>query len=280
MASPQFVAVGHVTLDRFGEAARPGGAALYAAVTALRLGLRAAIITSYGPDFPRHQLPAELEVAAVPAAHTTVFVHEPGDAGRRLRVAGAARPLGPAHVPPEWREAELLLLAPVLDEVDHTLAGEFPEAAVGAGLQGWLRDLGPGGRVERRRWTPPSGLLERLQALFLSVEEIRGQETELVQWLDRVPLGVVTAGRTGALLYVNGQRYEVAPRPARDVDPTGAGDVFAATFMVRYHFEGDPWQAAAAAACAASLSTEAEGWAAVPDRAGLEAALARYRGAG
>ena len=50
--TPQFVAIGHVTLDRFGEATRPGGAALYAAITAHRLGLSAAVLTSHGDDFP------------------------------------------------------------------------------------------------------------------------------------------------------------------------------------------------------------------------------------
>ena len=34
MSAPDFVAVGHVTLDTIGEATRPGGSALYAAVTA------------------------------------------------------------------------------------------------------------------------------------------------------------------------------------------------------------------------------------------------------
>jgi sugar/nucleoside kinase (ribokinase family) len=90
-------------------------------------------------------------------------------------------------------------------------------------------------------------------------------------------VGVVTDGPRGAHLYVNGERYGVRPRRAREVDATGAGDVFAATFMVQYHRQGDPWEAASAAACAASLSVEGEGWAAVPDGAVLEAALAGYR---
>jgi len=49
--APEFVAVGHVTLDRFGGEVRPGGAALYAAVTADRLGLSAGILTSHADDF-------------------------------------------------------------------------------------------------------------------------------------------------------------------------------------------------------------------------------------
>jgi sugar/nucleoside kinase (ribokinase family) len=98
-----------------------------------------------------------------------------------------------------------------------------------------------------------------------------------VDWFQRVPLGLLTAGAAGALLYVNGERYEVPARPAIEVDPTGAGDVFAATFLIHYHFDGDPWEAAAAGACAAALSVEAEGWAAVPDRVALDAAVAEYR---
>jgi len=46
--------------------------------------------------------------------------------------------------------------------------------------------------------------------------------------------------------------------------------------MVEYRRHGDPWEAAAAAACAASLSVEGEGWATVPDRQALDAALADY----
>src|SRR5207237_9450355 len=118
---------------------------------------------------------------------------------------------------------------------------------------------------------------DRLQALCASVEDMADRVPAAVDWFQRIPLGVLTAGTAGALLYVNGERYEVQPRPALEVDATGAGDVFAATFVIRYHFGDDPWEAAAAAACAASLSVQAEGWAAVPDRAALEAAVTRYR---
>ena len=97
---------------------------------------------------------------------------------------------------------------------------------------------------------------------------------------DALPIGVLTADRDGALLFVNGDRYEVRPRPATETDPTGAGDVFAATFLVEYQRSGDPWLAAAAAACAGSISVEGEGWVAVPDRGLLEATLKEYERSG
>lgn len=266
-----------MTLDRFGDATRPGGAALFAAVTAHRLGLAAAILTSHADDFPLEQVPSPIEVVSVPAAATTRFEHETGGGERVMRVASVARPLGVADVPEDWREAPLVLLAPIVDEVDPLLATAFPEAAVGAAAQGWLRDLGPEGEVTPRGWNPSPSLLGRLQALFLSNEDVRGQEPFVSEWLQRVPFGVLTAGERGALLFVNGERYEIRPRPARLVDATGAGDVFAAAFLARYRLHGDPWDAAEAATCAASLSVEGEGSTAVPDRAALESALAAYR---
>lgn len=279
MSAPDFVAVGHVTLDHFGDIVRPGGAALYAAVTAHRLGLSAAILTSHAGDFPLEAIPPQIEVVSLESAATTVFEHHQRAGRRVLRLVSAASPLAARDVPEDWRDAGLVMLAPVAGEVDPDLGEAFVDATIAAEGQGWLRAVGPDGMIGSRPWTPDRGLLDRLQALFLSAEDVRGQEPAMLQWLQRLPLAVLTAGGAGALLYVGGERYEVRPHPARVVDITGAGDVFATTFLVRYHFEDDPWEAAAAAACAASLSLEAAGWAAVPDRGALEAALAEYRAA-
>lgn len=276
MAAPDLVTIGHVTLDRFPDAVRPGGAALYAAVTADRLGLGAGILTSHAGDFPLDAVPARIEIVTVEADRTTELEHRRSDDTRTLRVVSAARPLGVADVPEDWRDARLVLLAPVLDEVDPDVVRAFPEASVAVAAQGWLRGVGPGGEVVPRRWAPPPALLSATQALFVSTEDVEGHEAGVREWIQRVPLAVITAGARGALLFVNGDRYEVRPRPAREVDGTGAGDVFAATFLVRYHHDGDPWEAAAAAACAASMSVEGPGWSKVPDRAELAAALAHH----
>jgi len=266
-----------VTLDRFGEATRPGGSALYAAVTAHRLGLSVGILTSHGDDFPLDVIPSKIEVVSVPAADTTRFEHRPDPGGRVSHVRAVAGPLTLDDVPDDWRSASLALLAPVVDEVDPMIATLFTDGAVAAAAQGWLRQVQPDGLVVPRPWRSPERLLQSVQALFLSREDIRGQETEVVEWFQRLPIGVLTADRDGALLFVNGERYEVHPRPAREVDPTGAGDVFAATFLIQYQREGDPWQAAAAAACAGALAVEGEAWSAVADRAALDAALAEYQ---
>jgi sugar/nucleoside kinase (ribokinase family) len=278
LSAPDFVAIGHVTQDRFGATVRPGGAALYAAVTAHRLGASTGILTSHGDDFPLELIPPRIEVVSVPSTRTTTFTHGGDPAGRRaLTCHETAEPITPEDIPEDWRGVPLVLLAPVMNELDPALAAAFPDAAVGAAAQGWLRGRTTDGRIAPTRWDSAQLVLSRIQALFLSVEDTRSMSAEVNEWYQQVPVGVLTAGRLGALLFVNGERYEVRPYSVREVDPTGAGDVFAAAFMLHYDRDGDPWEAAAAAACAAALSVEGEGVSAVPDAGRLAAALEQYR---
>src|SRR5207249_10266399 len=93
MAAPEFVAVGPLTLDRFGDAVRPGGAALYAAVTAHRLGLSVGILTSHADDFPVELIPPQIEVVSIPAEDSTVFEHAMRAGARTMRIQTLAAPL-------------------------------------------------------------------------------------------------------------------------------------------------------------------------------------------
>jgi 1D-myo-inositol 3-kinase len=279
MAAPEFVAVGHLTLDRFGDEMRIGGAALYAALTAHRLGLSAGILTSHAEDFPLDALPPQIEVVTIEAAQTTTFEHRRAGERRELRVVAAARPIGVDEVPEDWNDAPVVLLAPVLNEVDPLVAKAFDDASLGAAAQGWLRGLGREGLVSPTTWAPPDFLLGSLQALFLSREDVGADVAGAVELFQRVPMGALTAGDAGALLFVNGDRYEVRPHPTREVDGTGAGDVFAAAFLIDYHRHGDAWDAAAIAACAGALAVQGDGVSAIPDGVTLETALRAYRAA-
>ena len=74
-------------------------------------------------------------------------------------------------------------------------------------------------------------------------------------------------------MYQDGIRTQIPPRPAVEVDPTGAGDVFATAFLVRYAETSDPQVAARFANVVASMSVEAPGQAGIPLRATVEAWL-------
>ncbi len=271
---PDFVAVGHLTVDELAGGLRPGGSVLYAGLLAHRQGLRVGLLTSHGPDFPLEVLPPGIEVVALPAEATTRFALDYTPRGRRLTLRARATPLGPAALPPHFAEAGLAYLAPVADEVSPQLAGAFPDAAVGAGAQGWCRVWDRVGTVTMRPWPDPEPVLRRIQALFLSSDDVAGWAGEALELYQHVPLGALTFAEKGAMLFVNGERHRVAPAPAVEVEPTGAGDVFAAAFLIRYNATGDPWDAAAFAAVAGALTVEGEGIAGVPTR---ERLLERWR---
>jgi sugar/nucleoside kinase (ribokinase family) len=272
-----FVAIGHVTLDHTPRGTRPGGAAYYTAMTAHRLGLRVGLLTSFGPDFPLDAIPSGVEVVNVPAERTTTFRIGQSGRTRELAVLARAADLEAGELPEAWRDATLGALAPVIGEVDPTFAAAFPETSLVALPQGWMRQRGRGGVLAPQPWEDAELVLPHVQALVVSLEDIEPFEKEALEWFQRVPIGAVTRGPAGAILFVNGERYGVEADRALAVDETGAGDVFAAALLIAYNRDGNAWDAAAAAACCAAASVEADGATGIPDRDGLEARLAAYR---
>ena len=276
------VAIGHVTFDETPSDVRPGGSAYYAALTAHRLGLSVGLLTSVAPDYPLDIFPKGIHVTTVASPGTTRYRLGKSKGVRTLTLLSRAADLEAEHLPAEWKGAPLAVLSPVAGEVDPALAGAFEDAAVAVLPQGWMRKRGGGGLVGFQPWEDADAVLPRTQLLVLSEEDLPGGEAAAVAWLQQVPLGAITRGRRGATLYVNGDPYHVEADAATEADETGAGDVFATTLLVEYQRRGDPWEAAAAAACAGAASVEGEGPAAVLDRAGLDARLATYlkRGGG
>jgi sugar/nucleoside kinase (ribokinase family) len=271
-----FVAIGHLTFDRTPAGTRPGGAAYYAAMTAWRLGLRVGLLTSCGPDVPADTLPPDVQLAKVPSERTTVFELDESPQGRRLRLLSRAADLEEGHLPAEWCDAPLAMLCPVINEVDPALSARFAEASLGVLPQGWLRRRGAGGAIASAAWEDADIVLPHAQLLVVSAEDIEPISKTALEWFQHVPLGAVTHGSQGAVLFVNGEPYHVEPDRATQVDATGAGDVFATALLVEYQREGNPWEAAAAAACAAAASVEAAGAAGIPDRPTLVARLVAY----
>jgi 1D-myo-inositol 3-kinase len=271
------VVIGHVTFDETPSGVRPGGSAYYAAVTARRLGLSVGLLTSNSPDYPVDVFPEGIHITTVASPQTTRYRLGQSGGARTLTLLSRAADLETEHLPTAWWGAPLAVLCPVAGEVDPALARAFEDAAVAVLPQGWMRKRGRGGLMGSQPWEDADDVLPRTQLLVLSEEDVPGGDAGAVAWLQQVPLGAITRGKRGATLYVNGDSYHVEADAATEVDATGAGDVFATTLLVEYQRGGDPWEAAAAAACAGAASVEGEGSAAVLDRPGLDARLAAYR---
>jgi len=273
---PRLLAVGHVTRDRRPEGEVLGGSAAFAALTAKRLGWDAGVLTSAGADFdPGDELPG-ISVFQRPSAATTRFVNTYEDDGtRRQVVTSRAGDVDLSPLPDDWRDPDALLLAPVAGELGGVSATALGASSVGAVAQGWLREIESDGTVEPRAWETAARDLEGVHVVFLSEQDVPDALPFARLLLSHVPMVVLTRGWKGLTLLNRTGEYEVPSLPRPEVDPTGAGDVFAAAFLVSYHDSGDPLEAAAFAACAASCAVEGVGATSLGDREEIERRLAQ-----
>jgi hypothetical protein len=257
-----------VTLDRYGDAVLPGGCAFYAARTWQGLGADAALATAWGPDFAREEDLAGLGVFPRRAVATTIFSNRyPPGAPREQLVETEAGSVAPGLVPPPWRRPDVLFLAPVLGEIDlRGWLGALAAPVIGVGLQGFLKRPDPGSRGSARRVVrlasePDLSPLTAARAVFLSDEDVRlFSEPSLIDRLRRLaPTVVLTRGARGATVYEARRSFDVRALNVPVVDPTGAGDTFAAAFLLTLGRGGSTRDAARLATAAAAVVVQGAG---------------------
>jgi len=179
----------------------------------------------------------------------------------------------------------VVLLGSLVQELNPDLVALFPRregAIIAATPQGWLRRWDDDGRVWPTPWQEAERVLPLLDVLILSHDDLLpfadGSRSEadamLTRWSMHVPLLVATDGRHGATLFRNGTTKRFPAYQVQEVDPTGAGDVFAAAFLTYLHWHGDPEQAVIFANCVASFSIEKEGVKGIPS---VEMVMERMR---
>ncbi|WP_437965656.1 PfkB family carbohydrate kinase [Sorangium sp. So ce260] len=286
MSDPDILLIGHVTCDLLGAdpqgGHRLGGAVSFAAVTSARLGRAPTVITRAAPSTDLSGLPAEAEVVVLPSPATTTFANVYTEQGRVQTCHARALPITSRDIDVRLRRPRAALLGPLVGEIDPDVAGIFDDATlVAAAPQGWMRRWDDAGRVYGKRWDDAEEILPWLDAVVLSQEDIEHDLSRLEPIFERVPLVVVTESRDGCTLYRcpdSGAIVEtkIPPRPAREVDPTGAGDVFAAAFMIRLEETGDPVQSARFANITASFGVEHVGMAGIPGRATILAYMQEH----
>lgn len=270
--------VGHVTRDVLPDGDwRAGGAALYAGVTALRHGLRVGIVTSAPADLAAHvrSLLAGAQMVVVDAETATTFENVYTAAGRVQFLRSCASPLRLDDIPEAWRRCDLALLAPVACEFEPALVEGLSNRLIGAAPQGWLRAWDDDGRVRPRALlADETSLLGHLTALILSREDLTGPEASadallaaertLAGWARTTLMLAITRGPGGAEIWRAGRIDAATGYPAHEIDPTGAGDVFATAFLCALAASGDPAAAADHANRVAAMSVEGVGPSAIP----------------
>ena len=265
-ASPEFVAVGHVTHDLYGEAYVAGGCAYYGARTAAALGARTGLVSVVGADFRCDAALDGLELALERVGETTIFINKYRDDGARIqRVRAQAGGLTTKGLPAAWRSPHVMFLAPVMGELDlATWRRAVSPRVLGIGVQGWIKEARADGAVVPKRWDVEQELLRTVDAACISEDDHTQQPDLLERLLSAVKIVAFTHGRAGCEVFVDGKPTRVGIYPTSEHDPTGAGDVFSSAFFLALGRGATPVDAARLGAGAASVIVEDRGGAAFP----------------
>jgi sugar/nucleoside kinase (ribokinase family) len=242
--------VGNLSLDLVdGAPPRPGGPPLYAARALAALGSPAAVRAKCAPaDLPLFQSSLEaleLHVEWLDGAATATYEFSYDGDVRTM----AVRTLGSA-----WSVDDVAGLKAEWVHVGALYRGEFPletlaPLAAGARVsfdgQGLVRParLGP----LRLEPEPDLELLRHVSVLKLSEEEalaLAGRLDERSLSELGVPEVVVTLGSRGCIVVARRRLAHVPADPVRGIDPTGAGDAFAAAYVVERQRGREPRRAA------------------------------------
>uniref|UniRef100_A0A0D9VYR1 Inositol 3-kinase n=1 Tax=Leersia perrieri TaxID=77586 RepID=A0A0D9VYR1_9ORYZ len=198
------------------------------------------VVSKVGPDFAYATAPAPARHRPVVCASSPTtsfharFSSDGGEAtahapDRQLRRVHACDPIYPSDLP-DRRFAYGLAVGVAGEVLPETLDRMIRLCrAVLVDAQALIRAFDDGGAVRHvaLEATPYARLLPRVAFLKASSEEAPFVGVEVAR---RRCCVIVTEGRDGCRLYWDGGEARVAPFPAVQVDPTGAGDSFLAGF--------------------------------------------------
>ena len=267
-----YLVIGHITQDITPSGNKIGGTVSFSGLTAASFGKKVGIVTSCAYDLDISPV-NQLEAAIRYCDRTTTFENIQTPNGRIQRLHQRADELDLSSIPEAWRNAPIVHLGPLAREVAPTLVHAFPNSMVCVTPQGWLRDWDTSGKVRVGAWPEASYVLEGAEAAVLSLEDVGGDESLIEEMMSSVRVMAVTEGAIGARVFWNGDLRWFTPPVIEEVDPTGAGDIFAAAFFILLNQMHDPWEAARTATRLASNSVTRSGLLSVPTREEIQVAL-------
>lgn len=278
--SSNYLLIGHITADLAPDGRHLGGTVSFAAPVVRAFGLTGQVLTSAAPEEP---LLAELaphvdDVRIVSSSETSTFENIYDAIGRRTQyIRAVASKITPTDIPAEWRSTPLVHLAPLTDEVDPHIAHEFKESTVLLTLQGWLRRWDADGRVRFKTWFDPE-VLRDIDIVVFSEEDILEAPELEQQFIGAVEHLIVTRAAKGGTYYHRGVARDYDTPQYEQVNPTGAGDVFAAAVLAGSQlFNGDLFPVVQVAARLAAKSITRVGLDSAPTPEEVQAALALVR---
>ena len=267
-----YLVVGHVAHDLTPEGPRLGGTAAYAALTARALGYRVGVVTAAGKETSLEVLNG-ISVVSIESPRSTTYENIYTEYGRVQYVRAQATRIDLKDIPEIWKQASIIHLGPIASEMDSVPPRDFAPALLGLTPQGWMRQWDSDGRVSPTQWTNSEPALKNAGAVVLSREDVGGDDELLEHMAGQTRVLAVTEADAGCVLYWHGDRRRFRAPEMKEVDATGAGDIFAAAFFIRLFSTRDPWEAARFATLIASHSVTRVGLHGIPTPHEIESSM-------
>jgi hypothetical protein len=195
----------------------------------------------------------------------TVFEDRSVRGHRQQRLVSAAPGLAELidQMDRDYRTPDTLFACPLLTELPLDCRTWFWTELACLVPQGWFREIGRNGAI-RLREPDIASIVGPWDVIVISEQEA-AVVSSLDDWKRLARILAVTRGERGSVIYVEGQQFDIpAVQPRRLVDTTGAGDVWAAAFSVRYGQTRDIAEAGRFAAAAAAVCVSRKGLRGVP----------------
>ena len=272
MEPVDYLVLGHVSQDLTPSGSRLGGTTAYSALTAKALGLRVGVVTASGPETDLNVL-QDILVISAPSEHSTTFENIYAESGRRQVLHHHAERLSFENIPEPWRRTAIIHLGPVAQEMDTVLPAFISPTFLGITPQGWMRVWDESGQVVGTDWEIAEQALARAGAVVISIEDVAGDEEQVEFMANHTRVLAVTEGAAGSRLYWHGDQRRFRAPEIREVDATGAGDIFAAAFFIRLQVTRDPWEAARFATQLSAYSVTRIGLESIPTAEEIQACM-------
>ncbi|MDH7564022.1 MAG: PfkB family carbohydrate kinase [Candidatus Bathyarchaeota archaeon] len=253
------------------------GCSTNACLAAAKLGMKnVALIGSIGKDYYSRFLndldkygikSPKIKISQETGGFKLVY---PTVGDRTLEVLGVAGKITAEDVPEECLDARYILIGPILQEVDLHLVRflkENTKAKIFLDPQGLVRKIGFQNRVlyDSRK--------ETMKEIVSLVDFVKPNEHEAVvitetddpaasvkilsEW--GAPVAIVTLAERGSIVLSEGEIAKIPPYETIAPDPTGAGDVYAGSFIYEHSRTGEVLASCLFASAGASIMVEHTG---------------------
>jgi sugar/nucleoside kinase (ribokinase family) len=277
------VAIGNPVFDEIITPTRqiPGrilsGCSTNACLAAKKLGVqKVALIGSIGPKYHTrfNQKMKEYGINPLAIKNSTdtggfKLIYDPLG-NRTLDILGIADKIFPEDIPDEALDAQIILLAPILQEIDISLIEylrQNSQAKLFLDPQGMLREINPEGRIihtcDRKKAQQLAALIDVIkpnehEAYTLTTVESPYTAARLLnEW--GAQLSIVTLAEKGSVIAKHKEFLRVPAYKTTALDPTGAGDTYIGAFITEYLKAKSLFDCGLFASSAASIKVEHTG---------------------